>query len=350
MAAAKLVGKTYEQVMLELQKKQYSPIYFLVGKEPYYIDKVADYIATNVQDETEKSFDQHVLYGRDFPEVGPIITMARQFPMCSPYNVIIVREAQAIKKWENFEKYWQNPVQQTILVLCYKAESYDKRLKAFKDLDKTSFVMTSPQLRDYQINKWILDYIRELNANAQRHQQVTIDPQVVQILADSLGTDLSRIAMELKKLLDGCPPDVTKIDAAMVERNIGISKDFNVFELQEALVKGDVVKANRIVDYFAANPKEHSIIKELALLFRFFSNLMIYLYLQDKSDRVAAPILGVAPYAVKDYAAAARRYSKGKTFNIIGYIRQADAKSKGIDTPAISEVDIWKELIYKILH
>jgi len=135
-----------------------------------------------------------------------------------------------------------------------------------------------------------------------------------------------------------------------VERNIGISKDFNGFELQDALVKGDVVKANRIVNYFAANPKEHTIIKELPLLFRFFSNLMIYLYLPDKTDRVAAPVLGVSPYAMKNYAAAARRYSKGKTFNIIGYIRQADAKSKGIDNPSASEAEIWKELIYKILH
>ena len=334
--------KTYDQIMLELQKKQYLPVYFLAGEEPYFIDKVAAKIEREALDETAQSFDQQVLYGRDLEDIGQVISLARQFPMLGERTVIIIREAQALKKWENFELYWQNPMPSTILVICYKGKP-DARLKAFKDLSKTDYYMESAKLRDNQINKWIVSLIAE--------KQLQVEPKVVQILADSLGTDMNLIEKELDKLMSGLPEGTQVIDAALVERNIGISKDFNGFELQAALIAGDVLKANRIVNYFAANPKEHTIIKELPLLFRFFANLMIYHYLADKSDRVAAPVLGVSPYFVRDYQAASRRFSKGKVFNIIGYIREADARSKGIDFPnASNEADIWKELIYKILH
>lgn len=339
--------KTYEQIVLGLKKRQYSPLYFLAGEEPYFIDKIASKIEDEALDEMAQSFDQQVVYGRDLTDIGQVLAMARQFPMMGEKRVVILKEAQALKKWENFELYWQNPMPSTILVICYKAKP-DARLNAFKGLSKTDYYFESARLRDYQINKWIVELI---NALAEKHGSVQVEPKVVQILADSLGTDLSRIENELEKLVGGLPEGVNLIDAAMVERNIGISKDFNGFELQSALVAGDVVKANRIVNYFAANPKEHSIVKELALMFRFFSNLMIYLYLPDKTDRVAAPVLGVSPYAMRDYQAASRRFSKGKTFKIIGYIREADARSKGIDFPnASNEADIWKELIYKILH
>ena len=334
--------KTYEQIMLELRKKQYAPVYFLAGEEPYFIDKVASRIEAEALDETSKSFDQQVLYGRDLDNIGQVISYARQFPMMGQKTVLIVREAQMLKKWENFELYWQNPMPSTILVVCYKGKP-DARLNAFKGIAKTDYYMESAKLRDYQINKWIADLIKEKN--------LQVEPKVVQILADSLGADMNRIEKELEKLVSGLPEGTQIIDAAMVERNIGISKDFNGFELQRALIDGDVVKANRIVNYFADNPKEHIIVKELPLLFRFFSNLLIYLYLPDKTDRVAAPILGVAPYAVRDYQAAARRFTKMKAFRAIGYIREADARSKGIDFPNSSnEADIWKELIYKILH
>ena len=328
--------------MLELRKKQYSPVYFLTGEEPYFIDKVASKIEAEALDETAQSFDQQVLYGRDLEEIGQVISYAQQFPMMGERTVIIVREAQMLKKWENFEFYWKNPMPSTVLVICYKGKP-DARLNAFKGLSGTDYYMESAKLRDYQINKWIMDLIQQ--------KQLQVEPKVVQILADSLGSDMNRIEKELEKLMSGLPEGTQLIDAAMVERNIGISKDFNGFELQRALIDGDVVKANRIVNYFAANPKEHMIMKELPLLFRFFSNLMIYLYLPDKTDQVAAKALGVSPYAVKDYLAASRRFTKMKTFKIIGYIREADARSKGIDFPnASNEEDIWKELIYKILH
>lgn len=338
--------------MLELQKKQYSPVYFLTGEEPYFIDKIASKIEKEALDEAAASFDQQVLYGRDVENIGQIIAMARQFPMMGERTVIILKEAQALKKWENFELYWQNPMPSTILVVCYKGKA-NGTMKAFKGISKLDGYFEAVKLRDYQINKWIVELIDQMRhrGHGGNDQPLEVEPKVVQMLADALGADLERIEKELEKLVNGMPEGVNKIDAAMVERNIGISKDFNGFELQQALSAGDVLKANRIVNYFAANTREHTIVKELPLLFRFFSNLLIYLYLPDKTDRVAAPILGVSPYAMRDYQAAARRFTKMQAFKAIGYIREADARSKGIDFPnASNEADIWKELIYKIMH
>lgn len=342
------MAATFDQLMLNLQNKQYTPVYFLTGEEPYFIDKVADYVTANILDESEKAFDQQVMYGRDFQDIGPILTQARQFPMGSPYQVIVVREAQMIKKWENFEKYWQNPAPQTILCLCYKGKA-NKTHKCFKDIAKLPGYMESQPFRDYQVNAWIEKYIRNWNATAHRGDEVSIDPNVVQLLADSLGADLTRIEMELQKLVNGCPEGTKVIDAAMVERNIGISKDYNIFELQKALVMGDVVKANRIVRYFASS-KDHPIQAEVPRLFSFFSNLMLYHYLPSKNGPDVEAALGINRYAVKDYAQAARRYSQGKTFRIISYIRETDARSKGIDTAPVTDLDLWQELIYKIMH
>jgi DNA polymerase-3 subunit delta len=201
------------------------------------------------------------------------------------------------------------------------------------------------------VEKWIRDYVADeaKKRKEKGEEDIKIDEKVAKILADSLGTDLTKIVGSLQKLIDGRPEGVTVIDAELVERNIGISKDYNVFELQNALIAGDVVKANRITQYFASS-KDHPMIKELGILYGFFANLMIYHYLPDKSDRVAGPALGVAPYFVKDYVAAARRFSAGKTFAIIGYFREIDARLKGINNPSAMDADLWKELIYKILH
>ena len=343
----------YEEVMIGLKQGKYAPAYMLCGKEPYYIDKVADYIEQNVLDEMAREFDQTIIYGKDLAsgDVSAVIGAARGFAMMGGYKVIIVKEAQNIKKWEALAMYMDNPQPSTILVFCYKYGSPDKRLNLFKNWEKKGGVlMESDQLKDYQVEKWIRDYVmqrnKELKANG---DEVQIDEKVTKILADSIGTDLTQIVGALQKLIDGRPEGVKVIDAALVERNIGISKDFNVFELQEALVKGDVVKANRITQYFASS-KDHPMVKELGILYGFFANLMIYHYLPDKSDRVAASALGVSPYFVKDYAAAAKRYSAGKTFAIIGYFREIDARLKGVNNPSAKDADLWKELIYKIMH
>ena len=344
----------YDEVMIGLKQGKYAPAYMLCGKESYYIDLVANYIEQNVLDEMAREFDQTIIYGKDLSggDVSAVIGAARGFAMMGGYKVIIVKEAQHIKKWEALALYMDNPQPSTILVFCYKYGSPDKRLALFKNWEKKGGVlMESEQLRDYQVEKWIRDYVAD-EANrrkAKGEEAIRIDEKVAKILADSIGTDLTQIVGALQKLIDGRPEGVKVIDAALVERNIGISKDFNVFELQDALIKGDVVKANRITQYFATS-KDHPMIKELGILYGFFANLMIFHYLPDKSDRVAASALGVSPFFVKDYAAAAKRYSAGKTFAIIGYFREIDARMKGINNPSAKDADLWKELIYKIMH
>ena len=344
----------YDEVMIGLKQGKYAPAYMLCGKESYYIDLVANYIEQNVLDEMAREFDQTIIYGKDLSggDVSAVIGAARGFAMMGGYKVIIVKEAQHIKKWEALAMYMDNPQPSTILVFCYKYGSPDKRLALFKNWEKKGGVlMESEQLRDYQVEKWIRDYVAD-EANrrkAKGEEEIRIDEKVAKILADSIGTDLTQIVGALQKLIDGRPEGVKVIDAALVERNIGISKDFNVFELQDALIKGDVVKANRITQYFATS-KDHPMIKELGILYGFFANLMIFHYLPDKSDRVAASALGVSPFFVKDYAAAAKRYSAGKTFAIIGYFREIDARMKGINNPSAKDADLWKELIYKIMH
>ena len=344
----------YEEVMIGLKQGKYAPAYMLCGKESYYIDLVANYIENNVLDEMAREFDQTIIYGKDLSggDVSPVIGAARGFAMMGGYKVIIVKEAQNIKKWEALTMYMDNPQPSTILVFCYKYGSPDKRLALFKNWEKKGGVlMESEQLRDYQVEKWIRDYVAD-EANrrkAKGEEEIRIDEKVAKILADSIGNDLTQIVGALQKLIDGRPDGVKVIDAALVERNIGISKDFNVFELQSALIAGDVVKANRITQYFASS-KDHPMVKELGILYGFFANLMIYHYLPDKSDRVAASALGISPFFVKDYAAAAKRYSAGKTFAIIGYFREIDARLKGINNPSAKDADLWKELIYKIMH
>ena len=344
----------YEEVMIGLKQGKYAPAYMLCGKESYYIDLVANYIENNVLDEMAREFDQTIIYGKDLSggDVSPVIGAARGFAMMGGYKVIIVKEAQNIKKWEALTMYMDNPQPSTILVFCYKYGSPDKRLALFKNWEKKGGVlMESEQLRDYQVEKWIRDYVAD-EANRRKtkgEEEIRIDEKVAKILADSIGNDLTQIVGALQKLIDGRPDGVKVIDAALVERNIGISKDFNVFELQSALIAGDVVKANRITQYFASS-KDHPMVKELGILYGFFANLMIYHYLPDKSDRVAASALGISPFFVKDYAAAAKRYSAGKTFAIIGYFREIDARLKGINNPSAKDADLWKELIYKIMH
>ena len=344
----------YDEVMIGLKQGKYAPAYMLCGKESYYIDLVANYIENNVLDEMAREFDQTIIYGKDLSggDVSPVIGAARGFAMMGGYKVIIVKEAQNIKKWEALAMYMDNPQPSTILVFCYKYGSPDKRLNLFKNWEKKGGVlMESEQLRDYQVEKWIRDYVADeaSRRKAKGEEEIRIDEKVAKILADSIGNDLTQIVGALQKLIDGRPEGVNVIDAALVERNIGISKDFNVFELQSALIAGDVVKANRITQYFASS-KDHPMVKELGILYGFFANLMIYHYLPDKTDRAAASALGISPFFVKDYAAAAKRYSAGKTFAIIGYFREIDARMKGINNPSAKDADLWKELIYKIMH
>ena len=339
----------YEDIMRDVRQGKLAQVYMLCGEEPYYIDRVCDYLEEHVLDEAAKAFDQTVVYGRDLPgaDISTVIGAARGFAMMGGRKVVIVKEAQQVKKWEALAQYLENPQPDTVLVICYKYGTPDKRQTWWKKLTASdAVVMQSDKLRDYQVERWIQTYIQDY---CRQHSELSFDPRVPRLLADSLGTDLSAIVGAVQKLVDGRPEGVNLIDASLVERNIGISKDYNIFELQDALIKGDVLKANRITQYFASS-KDHPMIKELGVLYNFFQNLMLYHYLPDKTDRVAAQLLGVNPFFVKDYAAAARRYPAGKTFRIISYFRETDARLKGINNPSATDADLWKELIYKIMH
>lgn len=335
--------------MKALRAGEYAPVYVLCGEEPYYVDRVYEFIAANALDEMAREFDQQVLYGRDLQgaDIAPVIGAARGFAMMGGRKVIIVREAQAIKKWDALAAYLDNLMPQTVLVICYNGKP-DKRQGVWKKAAEHKQVvwLQSDKLREYEVERWISAYIQEFK---QQHPDISIDPKVAPLLADYIGTDLSAIVGSLQKLIDGRPEGQNTIDVALVERNIGISKDYNIIELQSALIRGDVVKANRITQYFASS-KDHPMIRELAPLFTFFSNLLMYHYLPDKSQAVVARELGINPYFVKDYQVAAKRYPAGKTFLIIGYLREIDARLKGINNPSAKDADLWKELIFKIMH
>lgn len=339
--------------MRALHAGQWAQMYMLCGEEPYYIDCVYQYIAQNALDEMAREFDQQILYGRDLPgaDIAPVISAARGFAMMGGKKVVMVREAQSIKKWDALSAYLDVPMPDTILVICYNGKP-DKRQGVWKKLEShpQSVWLQSDKLRDYQVEKWITSYIDDVNKELRaKGDNVTIDPRVTSILADHLGTDLQAIVGALRKLIDGRPEGTHTIDTALVERNIGISKDYNILELQSALIRGDVVKANRITQYFAGS-KDHPMQRELPVLFGFFQNLLMYEYMPDKSERVVAAQLGINPFFVKDYVAAAKRYPAGKTFRIIGYFREMDARVKGINNPSAKDADLWKELIYKIMH
>ena len=339
----------FNDIMSALRAGTYAPVYILCGEEPYYTDRVYNFIADNALDEMAREFDQQVVYGRDLQgaDIAPIIGAARGFAMMGGRKVLIVREAQAVKKWDALAAYLDNLMPQTVLVICYNGKP-DKRQGVWKKaIDHPQVVwLQSDKLRDYEVERWITAYIQDFS---RQHAEIKIDPKIAPLLADHLGTDLSAIVGALQKLIDGRPEGVNTIDAALVERNIGISKDYNIIELQTALIQGDIAKANRITQYFASS-KDHPMIRELAPLFTFFSNLLMYHYLPDKSQAAVARELGINPYFVRDYEKAAKRYPAGKAFLIMGYLRETDARLKGINNPSAKDADLWKELIFRIMH
>lgn len=330
---------TPAQILSDLKNGKYAPVYLLMGEEPYYIDLISDYIEEHALDAASRDFDQIVVYGKD-TTLREVIQTARRFPMFGERQVVIVKEAQHLGSFDDLNYYLQQPQKSTILVFCYKYGSLDKRLKLLKEIEKTGVLMESAKIRDYQVVGWITDYVRQ--------HKLDIDSKAVALLAEYLGTDLSKIINELNKLIIGCGGKT--ITADLVESNVGISKDYNVFELQKALVKRDVLKANRIIRYFAANPKNNPLVMVLAQLFKFFSNLMIYHYLGDKQENSVAVALKISPFFVRDYKEAAQSFNARRTMNAISYIREAAARQNGVDVYQMADEDILKELIFKILH
>ena len=333
---------TCDDILKELRAKQYRPIYYLMGEESYYIDLIADYITDNVLSETEKEFNLTVVYGADV-DIATVINAAKRYPMMSEYQVVIVKEAQAIRNMEELSFYLQKPLNSTILVICHKHGTLDKRKKLVAEVEKVGILFESKKIKDSQLPAFINSYMKR--------KDIDMEPKASAMLADFVGTDLSRLTGELEKLIITLPAGQKRVTPEQIEKNIGISKDYNNFELRSALVEKDILKANKIIKYFEENPKTNPIQMTLSLLFNFYSNLMLSYYSPEKTEQGIASWLGLkSPWAARDYLTAMRRYNGVKTMQIIGEIRYADAKSKGINNASMSDGDILRELVFKILH
>ncbi len=331
----------FANILQNLKKGIYHPIYLLQGEEPYFIDEISNYIEKNVLTDAEKGFNQTIFYGKDSDPIT-IAEASMRFPMMSSKQVIIVKEAQSLNKIETLLSYAQNPLESTILVLAYKYKVIKGNTKLAKAINKNGVVFTSKKLYENKIPAWIDNYLKNHN--------YTITPQAAMLLTSYLGTDLGKIANELSKLVIAVK-DTTKITPEHIEHNIGLSKDFNVLELQNALGEKNILKANRIIQYFGANPTLNPIQKTIAGLYFYFSKLFTYHFLKDKSERNVAAELRVHPFFVREYVAAAKRYSPTKLYEIMGILRDYDMKSKGFNVSTMVDTgDLQKEMIYKILH
>lgn len=329
------------KIVADIQNGIYKPIYFLMGEESYYIDKISDYIEKNVLTEEEKGFNQMVLYGRDV-SIEDIVSNAKRFPMMAERQVVIVKEAQDLSRTiENLAAYAENPQPSTLLVLCYKYKSLDKRKKLGKIISKTGLLFESKKLYENQVGDWIR---RVLSGKSYK-----IEPKATLMLIEFLGTDLSKINNELEKLMLILPKE-SLISPVHIEENIGISKDFNNFELRKAVGAKQIVKANQIINYFAQNPRNNPLVMTISLLNSFFTQLLIYHGLKNKNKANVAKALRVNPYFVGDYDTAARNYPMRKVSQIISLLRDADLKSKGVGATNMSQGDILKELLFKMMH
>jgi len=353
--------KEVNQILLDLKRKIYKPIYFLCGEEAYYIDLISDYIENNVLEEADREFNQNVVYGKDADLVS-ILGLAKQFPMMSEYQVVLVKEAQNIRELnkknsedndnksdqnasntasQQFLSYINNPQPTTILVFAFKYKSIDKRSVIAKALQKHAVFLETSKLYDNQLPEWITNYVKDKN--------YSISPKASFLLSEFLGNDLSKITNEINKLVINIP-EGSEISYELVSDNIGISKEYNVFELQDALAKKDILKANRIINYFSSNEKEHPPVLVISSLFSYFSKILKYHFITDKSKFAAAQALGVNPFFVEGYAKAAGQYNTNKLKHIFSYLKEIDLKTKGVDNSGIENGELMKELIFKILH
>ncbi|ESU18685.1 DNA polymerase III, delta subunit [Flavobacterium cauense R2A-7] len=329
------------RIIKDIQAGNIKPIYFLMGEEPYYIDKLSEYIENNILQEHERDFNQTVLYGRDVT-IEDIVGNAKRFPMMADRQVVIVKEAQELSRTiDKLESYAENPQPTTVLVICYKYKTLDKRKKVTKTLDKVGVVFESKKLYENQVGDWMKRVLAGKKLN--------IEPKAAAMFVDFLGTDLSRIANEIDKLAIILKPGET-ITPAVIEENIGFSKDFNPFELRKAIGEKNQLKAYQIADYFAQNPKDNPIVLTIGLVFGFFTQLLQYHGLKDKSPANAAKMLKVNPYFLKDYDVALKNYPMKKVSAIVSTLRDIDVKSKGVGANNISQHDLLKEMLVKIFN
>lgn len=340
------MAQSPDVVLKDLKAKKFAPIYFLEGDEPYFIDLITDYIEKHAIPEHEKGFNQLVMYGKDSP-VNVILSNARKFPMMADRQVVIVKEAQSIPDLgkEDAQKllisYLNNPLPSTILVFAHKHKKLDGRGSLKKELDKKSVFVNSEKVKDWKLTEWVEGYFKELG-----HQ---IDAKGAQLLSDSIGNNLEVIANEVGKMLINFS-EPTRFTTEHISKYIGINKEYNNFELSKAIGFKDAVKANQIIHYFIQNPKAHPVIPIFSLLYNYFSKIALVHRAGPMPDNQLAGLIGVNPYGVKEYIAAAKNYKLGKVIDVFAYIKEADLRFKGVDSGSMDEGEILRELVYKILH
>lgn len=331
---------SWNEIFKDLKNKVYYPVYLLMGEEPFYIDVISRYIEENVLDETEKEFNQTILYGRE-TDIPTIISTAKRFPMMANHQVVIVKEAQNVKEYEDLIPYFENPLTSTILVICFKYKSLKKTTRFVKKAGEAGVVMDSRKVYDNKMPEWIADYVLR--------RGYKIGPKATQMLADHLGNDLGKVVNEIKKVFISLPRG-NEITPLIIEQNIGISKDFNVFELLDALGTKNAFKTFQIAKYFGDNPKSNPFVLTVAMLYNYFSKLLLYHSLKDKSRSKLAGELGVPPYLVQGYIKGAANYSPNKLIEIFSYLREYDVKSKGVDNASADHGELLREMVYKILN
>jgi DNA polymerase III subunit delta len=337
--------QTAEAVLKDLKAKKFAPIYFLHGEEPYYIDLISNYIEENALSAADKGFNQIILYGKDIT-IGSIINQARRFPMMAERQVVIVKELTQMADWgkesanEIFEKYLAQPLSSTTLVLNHKYKLLAKTTKLYKALEKAAVVVESKKMYENQVPVWIQDYLKE--------RGYSIQPKATQLLTEAIGADLSRLHTELEKISLNAQKD-RPIDEHLIEKYVGISKDYNVFELQKAIGERNHLKAKQILDYWAANPKKQPLIPTLAMIFSYFTKLLLAYSTTDRSEQNLAGLLKISPYAIKEYRQAMQNHSYAQVIQAIHFLRQADLQTKGIAPGGDSEAEILKELIFKLI-
>lgn len=333
------------KILADLKAGKYAPVYFLQGEETYYIDLIANYIEENALAPAERSFNQVIVYGKDAP-MATILTHARRFPMMAERQVVIVKEAQDIPDLnkEGGSKllldYLKNPSPTTVLVFCHKHKTVDKRKELGKKIDQYTVALTCKKVYDDKLPDFVAGYARE--------KRISMDDRAVQALCEYVGNDLHRLTNELDKLAIGVEGKTITIDHVM--HGVGVSKEYNIFELQKAIVREDVLLANKIVNYFEANTKRNPMIPVVAFLFSFFSKLLAASQVSDQSERGLVSALKISPYAAKDYLMALRKYQQNRIILAIGCLREADLKLKGVNAGSESEGQIIRELVYKILY
>ena len=342
--AEKKATVTLDAIMRDLKSGKYAPVYILMGDESYYIDRITDYIAENVLEPDDRDFNQTVVFGAD-TTAAQVVDMAKGYPvMPAAHRVVIVKEAQGLKSLDALERYFEKPLASTLLVIAYKNGTIDRRKKVVGKAEAVGVVFESKKKRDYELPAFIETYMKK--------NHVAIDPKSAAMIAEHIGADLSRLISELDKVMISLPDDNRRVTPDIVEREIGVSKEFNIFELRTAIIERNVFKANQIVKYFDKNPKAGSLFSCLPLLYTFFQNLMVAFYAPDKNNdnNLAAFLELKSVWALKDYRVGMRNFSAMKTLQILAKIRETDAKSKGLDSLNTSTDDLMRELIFFILH